>query len=54
MSLISGYNITTYMQPINFIANYYGEKYGFYFAWLAYYTAMLVPIVIVGIIFFVL
>jgi len=26
------------MQPINFIAEYYGEKYGFYFAWLVHYT----------------
>jgi len=42
------------MQPINFISNYYGEKYGFYFAYLAFYTAMLVPIAIIGLIFFIL
>jgi len=29
------------MQPINFIANYYGEKIGFYFAWLYFYTSQL-------------
>ena len=26
------------MQPLNFIAEYYGEKYGMYFAWLVHYT----------------
>ena len=26
------------MQPLNFIADYYGEKYGFYFSWLVHYT----------------
>jgi len=41
------------MVPINFIADYYGERYGFYFAWLAYYTATLVPIAIVGVFFFI-
>lgn len=49
-----GSNLSRYMQPINFISEYYGEKYGFYFAYLAYYTAMLVPIAIIGVIFFIL
>jgi hypothetical protein len=42
------------MQPLNFIADYYGEKFGFYFAWLVNYTAWLLPLAIVGVIFFVL
>ena len=37
-------NYQKYMQPINFIAHYYGEKTGFYFAWLVFYTSwLLVP-----------
>lgn len=31
-----------YMQPLHFIARYYGEKMGFYFAWLLFYTSWLV------------
>lgn len=54
MSGFDGSGLSKYMQPLNFISNYYGERYGFYFAWLAYYTAMLVPISIIGVIFFVL
>jgi len=30
------------MQPLEFIANYYGEKKGFYFSWLVNYTAQLI------------
>jgi hypothetical protein len=29
--------------------NYFGEKIGLYFAWLGFYTAMLVPASIVGV-----
>lgn len=42
------------MQPLNFIARYYGEKFGFYFAWLVNYTAWLAPLAIIGVIFFIL
>jgi hypothetical protein len=41
------------MQPLNFIADYYGEKFGFYFAWLVNYTAWLIPLALIGVIFFV-
>ena len=37
------------MQPLNFIADYYGEKYGFYFAWLVHYTGQLIIPSIIGI-----
>ena len=39
------------MQPINVIKDYYGEKIGFYFAWLIHYTGWLIPPIVVGIIF---
>ena len=39
------------MQPLNFIKDYYGEKFGFYFAWLIHYTGWLIPVAIVGVIF---
>ena len=38
------------MQPINFIKDYYGEKFGFYFAWLIHYTGWLIPIAVVGVV----
>ena len=41
-----------YMQPLNFIANYYGEKMGFYFAFLLFYTSWLLPVGIAGIALF--
>ena len=40
------------MQPINFVAYYYGEKFGFYFAWLVHYTALLLIPGIVGAVIF--
>ncbi|TGZ61574.1 hypothetical protein CRM22_007926 [Opisthorchis felineus] len=39
-------------QPVNHIRQYYGEKIGFYFAWLGLYTAWLLPAAIVGIMVF--
>ena len=41
------------MQPLNFIREYYGAKFGFYFAWLVHYTGMLILPSIVGIIIFI-
>ena len=46
-------NYMKYMQPLNFIANYYGEKMGFYFAYLLFYTSWLLPVAIVGIALFI-
>ena len=39
------------MQPLNFIKDYYGEKFGFYFAWLIHYTGWLIPVAIIGFFF---
>ena len=39
------------MQTLNFIKDYFGEKFGFYFAWLIHYTGQLIPIAIIGIVF---
>lgn len=36
------------MQPLNFIREYYGEKFGFYFAWLIHYTGWLIPVAAIG------
>jgi hypothetical protein len=33
--------------------SYFGEKIGIYFAWLGFYTAMLIPAAIVGVIAFI-
>lgn len=42
-----------YMQPLNFIANYYGEKMGFYYAWLMFYTSWLMVPAIPGLALFI-
>lgn len=50
--LIRGFlfgNWEKYMQPLNFIADYYGEKYAFYFAWLIHYTAWLIIPSVLGV-----
>ncbi|XP_035297495.1 anoctamin-9 isoform X2 [Cricetulus griseus] len=39
-------------QPIDDIRNYFGEKVALYFAWLGWYTYMLVPAAVVGLIIF--
>ena len=38
------------MQPLNVIKDYYGEKMGFYFAWLIHYTGWLIPPIIIGLV----
>ena len=38
------------LQPLNFIKDYFGEKLGFYFAWLVHFTGWLIPPMIVVII----
>ncbi|GAB6018638.1 hypothetical protein CHUAL_000318 [Chamberlinius hualienensis] len=35
-------------QPLDYIKDYFGVKIGLYFAWLGFYTAMLIPASIVG------
>lgn len=42
-----------YMEPLNFIANYYGEKMAFYFAWLLFYTSWLMIPALPGIALFI-
>ena len=42
------------MQPLNFIKDYYGAKFAFYFAWLVHYTGMLLWPAIIGVIIFVI
>ena len=42
------------LQPINFIAEYYGEEYAFFFLWLVHYTGMLVIPALVGLVLFIM
>ncbi|XP_016889956.1 anoctamin-4-like isoform X1 [Cynoglossus semilaevis] len=39
-------------QPLDLIRTYFGEKIGLYFAWLGWYTGMLVPAALVGLLVF--
>lgn len=39
-------------QPINLVRKYYGEKIGLYFAWLGFYTEMLLFAAVVGVLCF--
>lgn len=41
------------VQPLDYIRVYYGEKTGLYFAWLGYYTYMLIPASILGLAVFI-
>lgn len=41
------------MQPLNFIANYYGEKMAFYFGFQIFYTSWLVIPAVPGIALFI-
>ena len=41
------------MQPLNFIKDYYGPKFAFYFAWLVHYTGMLLWPAIIGVVIFI-
>jgi Calcium-activated chloride channel/Dimerisation domain of Ca+-activated chloride-channel, anoctamin len=40
-------------QPLWQVRNYFGDKIGLYFAWLGFYTKMLVPAAVVGLVCFV-
>ncbi|TDG40819.1 hypothetical protein AWZ03_012750 [Drosophila navojoa] len=40
------------MQPLDHIKDYFGAKVALYYAWLGFYTQMLIPISVLGIIFF--
>jgi anoctamin-1 len=37
-------------QPLDYIKEYFGVKIGLYFAWLGFYTFMLIPASVVGLI----
>jgi hypothetical protein len=39
-------------QPLDHIKEYFGIKFGLYFAWLGFYTHMLIPAAVVGLICF--
>ncbi|KAL4720493.1 hypothetical protein ACJJTC_013306, partial [Scirpophaga incertulas] len=40
-------------QPLDYVKDYFGVKIGLYFAWLGFYTHMLIPAAIVGLICFI-
>jgi anoctamin-1 len=40
-------------QPLDYIKEYFGVKIGLYFAWLGFYTHMLIPASVVGVICFI-
>ena len=44
-----GHGFLKNMQPLNFLKDYYGEKFGFYFAWLVHYTGWLISVAMIGV-----
>jgi len=40
------------LQPLDYIKEYFGTKFGLYFAWLGFYTHMLIPAAVFGLICF--
>ncbi|CAH8592801.1 unnamed protein product [Schistosoma intercalatum] len=48
----ASYKMLFKCQPISYIRYYFGEAVAFYFAWLGFYTAWLLPIAIFGIVVF--
>jgi hypothetical protein len=40
-------------QPLDLVRKYFGDEVGIYFAWLGFYTKMLLPASIVGFICFI-
>ncbi|XP_076445347.1 anoctamin-1-like isoform X2 [Babylonia areolata] len=40
-------------QPLDHVRQYFGEKIGLYFAWLGFYTSMLIPATVVGLAVFI-
>lgn len=40
------------LQPLDYVKDYFGPKVALYFAWLGFYTQMLIPVSILGILFF--
>ncbi|KAH8300962.1 hypothetical protein KR044_007251, partial [Drosophila immigrans] len=40
------------LQPLDYVKDYFGPKVALYFAWLGFYTHMLIPVSILGILFF--
>ncbi|KAI8124169.1 Anoctamin-2 [Lucilia cuprina] len=46
-------NYEHFLQPLDSIKEYFGAKVALYFAWLGFYTHMLIPVSIIGILFFI-
>ncbi|KAH8397905.1 hypothetical protein KR222_006049, partial [Zaprionus bogoriensis] len=40
------------LQPLDYVKDYFGPKVALYFAWLGFYTQMLIPVSVLGILFF--
>jgi anoctamin-10/anoctamin-7 len=44
-----GLMVPSWRQPLNAVKNYFGEKIGLYFCFLAHYTSWMLPIALIGI-----